>query len=266
MNLDVFRTAAEAGARHTPVWMATVIAVDGSTPVEPGMKMAVKADGSAVGTIGGGEIERRVIERIHSEKPTALQRWRYDLGLNVSDAEKTGMVCGGFQEILIEPLFVGTPLFIIGGGHCGVALSTIASRTGFTVTVLDDREEWASTDKHPGALQVVRTSFLDIVPHIAFSPETFIVIMTHGHKHDEAALRQVVRKEYRYLGMLGSERKAADVLARLTSDGFTREELARIHTPAGFDIGSHTPEEIAVSLLAQMVAVKNGKPAENGVR
>jgi xanthine dehydrogenase accessory factor len=185
--------------------------------------------------------------------------------MNTEDAERTGMVCGGFQEILIEPLFFGAPLFIIGGGHCGMALSAMASRTGFTVTVLDDRDEWASKEKHPGAAQVVRTSFLDVVPHIAFSPEAFIVIMTHGHKHDEAALRQVVRKEYRYLGMLGSERKAAEVLARLKADGFTDAELERVHTPAGFAIGSHTPEEIAVSILAQMIAVKSGRTSKPAI-
>jgi xanthine dehydrogenase accessory factor len=257
---DLFQTLADASAHQSPTWLATVIEGDGSTPVKPGMKLAVRYDGSIIGTIGGGELERRVIERITSERPLEVQRWRYDLGLGEDAGEKTGMICGGTQEILIEPLFIGTPLFIYGGGHCGVALSALASKVGFTITVVDDREEWSSREKHPGAARTLCSSFLDITSHLPHTPDTFIVIMTHGHKHDEAVLRQILPTPHAYLGMLGSERKVTEVFERMKRDGFSEEELRRVYSPAGFAIGSHTPEEIAISIIAQMLAVKNGKP------
>ena len=263
MNNELYQRLADASARYAPLWLITVIAVEGSTPVEAGAKMAVALDGSIIGSVGGGEIERLVIHRIVAEQPRSLQRWRYDLGLDHPDAEKTGMVCGGFQEMLIEPLFLGTPLFIVGGGHCGVALSAMAARTGFTVTVLDDREEWSSPGKHPGAARSVHISYSDIRAHLSPSPDTFVAIMTHGHKHDETVLRQLVRSDWRYLGMMGSSRKIAAVLRRMEADGFTRDELSRVYTPIGFPIGSHTPDEIAVSILAQMIAVRNNLPAQN---
>jgi xanthine dehydrogenase accessory factor len=263
MTKELFQMLADAGAHHSPTWLATVIEGDGSTPVKAGMKLAVRSDGSFIGTIGGGELERRVIERINAEHPTEVQRWRYDLGLGNTADEKTGMICGGTQEILVEPLFMGTPLHIFGGGHCGVALSALASTTGFTVTVIDDRTEWSSPAKHPGAAHTLLSSFLDISAHIPHTPDAFIVIMTHGHKHDEAVLRQVIRTPHTYLGMLGSERKVREVFERMTRDGFTNEELGRVHSPAGFAIGSHTPEEIAVSILAQMIAVKNKQTSHN---
>jgi xanthine dehydrogenase accessory factor len=260
---DFFQSLADASAHQTPTWLATVIEGDGSTPVKPGMKLAVRDDGLIIGTIGGGELEKRVIERIASERPSEVQRWRYDLGLGENAGEKTGMICGGTQEILIEPLFFGIPLFIYGGGHCGVALSALASKVGFTVTVVDDRKEWSSREKHPNAARTVLASFLDLSSQLPHPPEAFIVIMTHGHKHDEAVLRQVLRTPHAYLGMLGSERKAAEVFERMKRDGFSEEELRRVYSPAGFAIGSHTPEEIAISILAQMVAIKNGKTGHN---
>jgi len=250
---------ADAELRRTPVWIATVIATDGSTPVEPGMKMIVDRTGRRAGTVGGGEIERRVIDRIMRERPALLAHWRYDLGDGGADAEKTGMVCGGWQEILIEPLFTGAPLYIVGGGHCGAALSSLASRCGFTVTVLDDREEWSTAQKHPGASRTVCTPIRDIAEHIEFSPETFIVIMTHGHKYDEQAIRACLGKECRYLGLLGSAKKVRELFDRLLADGIDRKLLSPVFAPVGIPIGSHTPEEIAVSIAAQLIAVKYGR-------
>lgn len=263
MMNDLFQLLADASSQHSPTWVATVIDADGSTPVKPGMKLAVRSDGSFVGTIGGGALEKQVIERIRSDRPSEVQRWRYDLGLGENAGEKTEMICGGSQEILIEPLFSGTPLFIYGGGHCGVSLSALASKVGFTVTVIDDREEWSSREKHPHAAQTILASFVDLADRVPLTPESFIVIMTHGHKHDEAVLRQLIRTRHAYLGMLGSERKVADVFQRMMKDGFTRNELGSVHSPAGMSIGSHTPEEIAISILAQMLAAKNGEPTHN---
>lgn len=254
-----FVRLAEAEQKGSPFWIATVIAVEGSTPVETGMKMAVFADGASEGTIGGGEIEKRVIERIHRERPKGLHRWRYDLGAPEPMGEKTGMLCGGMQEILVESYFNGIPLYIFGGGHCGIALSSLAAVNGFAVTVLDDRDEWASLDRHSSAVQVVKTPFQNVASHVQFSEDCFLVIMTHGHRYDEIVLRQCLDKPFRYLGMLGSGRKVGELLKRLREDGVDPKTLERLHAPVGLEIGSHTPEEIAVSIVAEMIAVKYGK-------
>lgn len=144
-----------------------------------------------------------------------------------------------------------------------MALSEMAAQCGFLVTVIDDRVEWASMERHPHANRCVCTPFTQIAEHISFSPEIFIVIMTYGHKFDELVLRQCMGREYKYLGMIGSEKKALGVLERLVRDEIDRELLKKVYTPIGFPIGSNTPEEIAVSILAQMIAVKNDRPAFN---
>ena len=259
MSIQLFKEIAEAEEHRTPVWLTTVIGVEGSTPVEPGMKMIVHADGRINGTIGGGEIEHRVIERIVNEKPAVIARWRYDLGMRHEDALPTGMVCGGFQEILVEPLFTGSPLILFGAGHCSIALSEMAARTGFLVTVVDDRPEWANAQRHPYAASIVCRPFDEAAEVLQFQPDTFIAIMTHGHKFDEMAVRQCLGKQYKFLGLLGSDKKVRQVFERLQNDGYDESALRTISAPVGFDIGSHTPEEIAVSILAQMIAVKYGK-------
>ncbi len=254
-----FSRLAEAESKAAPFWIATVISAEGSTPVETGMKMAVFADGTTEGTIGGGEIEKRVIERILRERTKGLQRWQYDLGGPEPAGEKTGMLCGGTEEILVESFFNGVPLYIFGGGHCGIALSALAAQNGFAVTVIDDREEWASEERHSSAVEVVKTPFQNAGNHVRFSDDCYIVIMTRGHRYDEMVLRQCLDKPFRYLGMLGSDRKVGELMKRLKADGVDPGKLERIHAPVGLDIGSHTPEEIAVSIVAEMIAVKYGK-------
>ncbi len=261
-----FSSLAEAEASGKPFWIATVVSVEGSTPVDAGMKLGVWADGRTEGTIGGGEIEKRVIARILRERPSILQVWRYDLGAAEATGEKTGMICGGTQEVLVEPFGNGAPLTILGGGHCGIALSTLAAQCGFSVTVIDDREEWSSREKHPSAARTVTAPFQEAGEHIRFGQDAFIVIMTHGHRYDEMALRQCLGRPYRYLGLLGSSRKVADLFRRLGEDGVDESELGRVRAPAGLDIGSHTPQEIAVSIVAEMVALKYGKDSLRRVR
>jgi xanthine dehydrogenase accessory factor len=254
-----FSSLAESEREGRPFWIATVIAVEGSTPVETGMKMAVWQDGRIEGTVGGGEIEKRVIERILGERPSGLQRWRYDLGATEVSGERTGMICGGMQEILVESFGNGTPLTILGGGHCGIALSALAGQCGFAVTVIDDRGEWASPSRHPAAAKVITAPFQQAGDYIAFGSDACIVIMTHGHRFDEMALRQCLGRPFRFLGLLGSTKKVSDLFRRLREDGVDESALNRIHAPVGLDIGSHTPQEIAVSIMAELIALRYGK-------
>lgn len=238
------------------VWLITVIGTEGSTPGKIGTKILVNANGDITGTIGGGGIEKRVIDKIMQEKPRNVVKWNFDLGGGFIEAEKLGMLCGGRQEVLVEPLFCAHELYIIGGGHCGRALSEFAAKCDFNVTVIDDRKDCATNELHPYANKVICAPYDNIDPHIDFSSSPFIVIMTHGHTHDELVMRKVLGKPYKYLGVIGSKNKSATLFDRLLKDGYAREELQRVFMPIGLNIGSQTPYEIAVSILAQILSVR----------
>lgn len=242
-----------------PVWLITVINVTGSTPASIGMKMLVYSDGTIYGTVGGGEVEKKIIEKIINEKPENIEKCKYDLGNKSEYSETTQMICGGIQEVLIEPLLKGVPLYIIGGGHCGMALSNLASKTGFIVTVIDNRSDWANKTKHPNAINTICCDYTDICNNIKFNKKNFIVIMTHGHLHDALVLEQIINKEYKYLGMIGSKKKVKSVFDNLIKKGVSSEKLELVFSPIGLDITTHTPDEIAVSIVSQMIAVKNSK-------
>ncbi len=258
MSVKFYDRLAEAARGGPPAWLATVITSTGSTPARAGMKMIILGDGNIDGTIGGGALERIVLEKVRGESPSTVQRWSFDLGAESGAGLSTPMECGGVEEVLVEPLSSGPPLFIFGGGHCGVALSRLAAWTGFAVTVYDNRAEWASAVKHPDARRTVCAPYDDVLAHVGASADAFAVIMTHGHQHDETVLRQLVKHPWRYLGMIGSARKVGVVFENMRKDGFTPGVLSHVSSPVGFAIGSHTPEEIAVSIVAQMIAVRNG--------
>lgn len=253
---ELYKAIAEASEKNEISWLVTVTNVTGSTPARIGMKMIIYSDGSIKGTIGGGEIEKLIIEKIIEQRPEKAEILKYNLGTNDTIADKTNMECGGVQEVLAEPLFTGSLLYIVGGGHCGMALSETAYKTGFSPVIIDNREEWANKLKHPFATKTICAGYNDVENHITFSDKTYIVIMTHGHKHDELVLRKLINHKYKYLGMIGSNRKVKIVLENLLKEGFDKNKIAGVFSPIGFDIGSHTPAEVAVAILAQLVAVK----------
>jgi xanthine dehydrogenase accessory factor len=256
---NIYNKITDAINNNVPSWLVTVTNVTGSTPASVGMKMLVYSDGNIAGTVGGGEIEKKIIDNIVNTKPGKTEKWSYDLGAGSGNAETTNMTCGGVQEVIVEPLLTGAPLYIIGGGHCGMALSNLASKTGFLVTVIDNREEWANKTKHPNAISTICCDYTEVNTKINFSKECFLVIMTHGHLHDAVVLEQLINNEYKYLGMIGSKRKVKIVLEDLIKKGFAPEKVKTVFSPIGIDLLTHTPDEIAVSIVAQMLAVKSGK-------
>lgn len=257
MNKEIFNTALENIQTNEPCWLLTVVHSDGSTPGRIGMKMLVKGSGELLGTIGGGNIEHITVDRTLKIRPTNPVIWSFDLAGN-SDFEKIGMLCGGTQTVLVDPLTSQFNLTIIGGGHCGQALSPLAAKCGFCVTVIDNREACASEKAHPDASRRVCSPHEEAGQHIHFSPKTFIVVMTHGHKGDELILRQVLGKEYAYLGVIGSEKKSKTLTNILIEAGYSSDELSKVFAPIGVPIGSQTPMEVAVSIMAQLIAVRNG--------
>lgn len=244
-----------------PLWQASVIETDGSTPARVGMKLAVPLSGDTFGNLGGGEMEYLVINTIRTEQPKSIVKWSFSLdeqGRTVSSGEvKTGMICGGMAEVLIEPLFSPHPLYIIGAGHCGRALADIAVKADFLVTVIDNRHGLLQADAFPPEAKLIHNDYSDLDKAVTFSNNAYIVIMTYGHVHDMEVLEYCLRKPFRYLGMIGSSKKVAETLAIVKAKGFTDEELSRLHAPIGLPIGSHTPYEIAVSILAELISIKN---------
>jgi xanthine dehydrogenase accessory factor len=260
MNQEVFAAVADALDRGEPAALVTIVSTTGSTPQRVGAKMLVFADGRMVGTIGGGCYENdafgKAREAIAARKPQLLH---YELSDDF--AQETGLVCGGQMDVYIEPIEPSPELYVIGAGHVGSQLATLAHAVGFRVHIVDDREKFANRERFPHAAEVVAEDIPEWLARTHLPPHAYVVIVTRGHTNDLEALRALAPRELRYLGLIGSRAKVARIYEALEGDGMSRESLARVHAPIGLDIGAVTPQEIAVSILAELIAVKHGKAA-----
>jgi xanthine dehydrogenase accessory factor len=252
---DIYQEIVRVKAEGGEVALVTVVSASGSTPREEGAKMLVRPDGSIFGTIGGGSLEARVIKEaigvIKQGKPK-----RHHFTLTAKGAEELGMICGGDTEVFIEPILTQPALYIFGGGHIALALSKMGRLCGFDITVIDDRPEFAQAERFPEARVVLAEEFTRSFSKIKIDKLSYIVIVTHGHKHDEVVLEWAVSTPARYIGMIGSKTKNETVFSHLRARGITKEQLDRVHAPIGLAIGAQTPEEIAVSILAEIIEVR----------
>ncbi len=248
--LEIYNKIKEAVETSRTAYVVTVIKVFGSTPSRVGAKMFVADDQTVEGTIGGGNLEQIIIKRVLKQSPETLQVWDIDL-----DTEAK-MACGGRVTLIVEPLFSKDRLYIIGGGHCAVQLSELAAKGGFNVTVIDNRKEWANSRKHPFAKTLV-VPYDEVDKHIRFTENTYIVIMTHQHRYDMDVAAKLIDKKYAYLGMIGSKSKVAKTAEKLRGLNIPQSLIDNIHAPIGLQINSDTPFEIAVSIMAQLIAVRN---------
>lgn len=256
--MEVFKTIKQLQARHIPAAMVTVIRTKGSVPRDTGTKMVVEISGKIHGTIGGSSVEQLVIkeaiECIKNASPKICMHDLYD-----EAAEDTGMICGGTMEFFIEPLIYPEKLYIFGGGHVALHLARMAGQTGFDLIIIDDRPEFASQERFPDADGLITGNPETAAEKLNLTQNDYIVILTHGHKHDYQALKGVIKKPYKYLGMIGSKKKRNDIYKRLReNDEVTDEHLQKVHCPIGLDISAETPEEIAVSILAQLIQSRRG--------
>ena len=258
MNREVFTAVADALERGEPAALVTIVAAQGSTPQRVGAKMLVFADGRIVGTIGGGCYENdafwKAKEAITTRTPRIVH---YELSDDF--AQETGLICGGQMDVYIEPIEPESELFIIGAGHVGFHLARCAHDAGFRVHVVDDREAFANVERFPTAAEVIVEDIPSWIARGTIPPHGNVVIVTRGHTNDLEALRALAPRELRYLGLIGSRAKVARVYEALLADRLPAETLARVHAPIGLDIGAVTPQEIAVSILAELIAVKHGK-------
>jgi xanthine dehydrogenase accessory factor len=235
--------------------VATIVNSRGSIPSFQSAKMLVRDDGSIAGTIGGGCVEAEVWqaarEVIFGEKPRTLT-----FDLNQDPKYDTGLVCGGTLEIFIEPVLPMPLLYIFGAGHVAVELFKAARNAGFDCIVADDRDAYANVERFPDARQVIARDFEETLAELAPHESSYIVICTRGHRDDMRILRWAVQTQARYVGMVGSKRKAITVFRELTREGLDPALFDRVHSPVGLDIGSTTPEEIAVSIVAELIALR----------
>jgi len=259
VNHEIFAAIGEALTKGEEVALVTIVSSNGSTPQRVGAKMLVFADGRTVGTIGGGCYEHDALgkarEALRTRKAITA---KYDL--NDDFAEESGLVCGGQMEVFIEPLEAPPALFIFGAGHVGYYLARVASDAGFEVHVVDDRAAFANRERFPFAASVVVEDIPTWLAQTTFSPSAYAVIVTRGHRHDLDALQALASRELRYLGLIGSRAKVARLYDQLLIDSrVTLEQLSHVHAPIGLDIGAVTPQEIAVSIAAELVAIRRGK-------
>lgn len=247
--------ALAALAGGPPVVTAAVIAAPDSSTVPVGAKLLVRADGSRLGNLGGGALEAAVIRTARDALPrhaTGAHRFLAD------GAAVQGRHQDADYEVLIEVIEAPARLVIVGGGHIGRSLSRIGAEAGFSVTVIDDRPEYADRDRFPEADHVICDDFEDVLTTLPSDTNTYYVLVTRGHKQDEISLRTVLPRPWAYLGMIGSKRRTGAVLLHLEEEGASRALLDRVHTPIGLDIGAETPEEIAVSIVAELIMVRRG--------
>ncbi|MBM3770674.1 MAG: xanthine dehydrogenase [Acidimicrobiia bacterium] len=258
MNQEVFAAVAEALERGEPAALVTIVSTVGSTPQRIGAKMLVFGDGRTVGTIGGGCYENdafwKAREAIGHRQP---QMVRYELSDDF--AQETGLICGGQMEVYIEPIEPSPALYVIGAGHVGYQLAHMAQTVGFKVHVIDDREKFASRERFPDAEEVVAQDIPTWLGQASIPAHAYVVVVTRGHTNDLDALRALAPRDFRYLGLIGSRAKVARIYDALRDEGMPADRLTRVHAPIGLDIGAVTPQEIAVSILAELIAVKHGK-------
>lgn len=250
---DIYQEIVRILAEDKEAAVVTIISASHSTPRGVGAKMLVRADGSIVGTIGGGKAELESIKESLNVMATGRpKRLYFNL---VPRAGGEGMICGGEMEVFIEPVLQAPTMFLFGGGHISLALAKIGKLVGFKIAVIDNRAEFANRERFPEADQVIGDDYVRSFSQLKIDKSSYIVIITQGHKSDEAVLGLALGTPAKYIGMIGSKTKVKTVSANLLAKGITQEQLNSVHSPIGLETNAETPEEIAVSIMAEIIKV-----------
>jgi xanthine dehydrogenase accessory factor len=241
--------------RGVPGAVVTVVRCTGSTPAAPGAKMIVERDGTLHGTIGGGHLEQiATSDALAALAAGEARAFRYPLGATA------GQCCGGVVETFVEVAGAGPHLYLFGAGHVGQAVCRALVGTPFRVHAIDEREEWSSAV--PAEVARHMMPWDAFVADATWSAEsTYVAIMTHRHDVDEAIVADVVRRQARFVGLIGSQTKWRRFRERLEARGIPAEAIDRVRCPIGIDIGGKSPQEVAISVAAQLLAVHHGRPA-----
>lgn len=238
------------------VALITVTNQVGSSPAEPGKMMIVKEDGTFAGTVGGGTLEFKSIKLAKECIEREVSKgYKFDLEKDLA------MTCGGYVELFINIIKPEKTLIIVGGGHIGRVLEGIARKAGFNTVIVDNREDIANRERFPEASKIVLGDIAEKCGQQSVNSSSYIVVATHGHVHDQIAVESLIGKDYKYLGVIGSKNKIKTMFSNMIEKGFDEEEINKIHAPIGLALGGNSPEDIAVSIMAEIIMIKNqGQP------
>jgi xanthine dehydrogenase accessory factor len=250
----VLRELATAVEQGRPVVLATVVATRRSVPRRPGTKMLVYPDGRIVGTVGGGEMESRVVAEAQAAFGTrGPQLLDYAL---VEPARGDPGVCGGEVQIYLEPYMPAHTVVVVGGGHVGRAVVDLADWLGYRTVVVDDRAERLTEEEMPNATERHVGSSSEVLPTLEITDDTSIAVVTRSVERDVEAIPLLLQTPARYIGVMGSDRRWSEVKRALSEAGIGEGELARVHAPIGIEINAETLEEIAVSIMSEIIRVR----------
>ena len=252
--MDLFEEIVRMRKAGQRAALATIVHTNGSIPSYESSRMLVREDGSIAGTIGGGCVEADVWAAAKEVMARETPR-KMTFHLNNEASYDSGLICGGTLEVFVEPILPQPVAYIFGGGHISMALAKSAHAAGFGIVVVDDREQFANPERFPMA-QKLYTSYEDAVARLQPNGSSYLVIVTRGHRDDMRVLAWAVRTPARYIGMIGSKRKVLSVYQALEKEGYSPAEFAGVYAPMGLEIGALSPEEIAMSITAELIAVR----------
>jgi xanthine dehydrogenase accessory factor len=258
----IYEAIAEAIRHREAVALATIVQTRGSTPRQVGTKMLIRTDGTSMGTVGGGALEAAIIEAAQEALGEGKSRLVH-YALRADKNEQDLGVCGGDLDVFVDVVAPQVTLLLIGAGHVAVPLAGLAPMLGFRTVVFDDRAEYANRDRFPQAQEILVEEFETGLSALDITPNTWIVIATRSHESDAVSLRAVVGSPAAYIGMLGSRRKVSLIFETLREAGIGEEQLARVYAPVGLDLGAETPEEIALSIMAEILMLRRGGQRES---
>jgi xanthine dehydrogenase accessory factor len=254
--LEIYQEVANLVSRGGRGVLATVIASHGGAPRNAGAKMLVREDDTIVGTIGGGNVEHLIREKAMAMMGlTEVEVVNFDLS---GEEDSPGMICGGQMDVLLEPIVAQETLLLFGAGHISQGVAAMAKRLGFRVVVVDPRAEYNNSEYLPTADSLVMEEYVNAFSELPVGKDSYLVILTPGHVSDEECLELAVGTDARYIGMIGSQRKVKEVKEHLLKKGVTPQVLDAVHAPIGLAIGAESPDEIAVSILAEIIKVRRG--------
>jgi xanthine dehydrogenase accessory factor len=252
----IYQYLAELEASHKPATLCTVVKTSGSTPRHSTSKMLVLPDGRIIGSIGGGEMENRVIqEALDSLRDGRSRFLEYSL---VDPSRGDVGVCGGQVEVFVEPILPPPTAVVIGGGHVGNAVAHLAKWLGFRVVVSDDRPEFCTPEANPDADEFYPLPMKELPDQLPITPQTYLILTTRGSSIDVAGLPSLLDSTAAYIGVIGSKKRWTTTLNFLKEKGISPEKLSRVHSPMGLGLGAETPEEIAVSIMAEVLIARSG--------
>ena len=252
--MDILESLRQTIQSGRPVALCTVVNTRGAVPRHAGSKMLVFGDGQTEGTVGGGEIENLVLaEALESLKDGKTRFLNYDM----IDIETDPGVCGGTVTLFVEPYLREPTLVVVGAGHVGQAVIHLASWLGFRIVVSDDREELCTPGEAPGGDQYLPVSMQALPEEMEIDSQTYLVLVTRGVDVDAAGIPALLETEAPYIGLIGSRRRWEHTRERLLDAGLSDEAISRIKTPIGLEINAETPQEIAVSIMAEIIALRN---------